>query len=328
MRSQPCPTRQLVGDAAAVRPRRPLHLARPGLRVVAATFAAACIWAVPRGAFTAPSQAQPNEGEAAERELSRSALLRGVPAFGLGALALPVVPEEASAKSFDEAKEAITTYGCPEIIPQKDAPSGYSWNVEPVGLTQDAEATKMKVGSEPLLLVFATPSYWVISRPNIDFNGAAGTVAANDYGKGDTATFYVDSKYTGKLADLKKGEAKKLLLRALQIKGKDMLEFFEITKISDMANGYKKVEYTYEVESPTGLFLRRFGVACVSQVGDKGLTQVFWTAIVSTRWTDMEATANIIVDSVAVAKIPQNVKIELSKAYKDFDQDFSVYQQS
>jgi len=38
---------------------------------------------------------------------------------------------------------------------------------------------------------FNYPLSWVVTLPSNDVNGEDGTVQAGDYGKGDTATFYV-----------------------------------------------------------------------------------------------------------------------------------------
>lgn len=117
MRSHLCPTRQpascvlsQVGikeadaGAEAFRPRRPLRLARPALGPVLVAFAVAFIWALPRGAFTAPSQ-QPS--------LSRGlGGARGSPVSLAGSyLQHPARGQEALRRSADEEVEAAPAEG-------------------------------------------------------------------------------------------------------------------------------------------------------------------------------------------------------------------------
>ena len=43
----------------------------------------------------------------------------------------------------------------------------------------------------PILVTFAHPFDWVVSVPNNDANGEEGTISAGEYGKGDSATFFL-----------------------------------------------------------------------------------------------------------------------------------------
>jgi hypothetical protein len=43
----------------------------------------------------------------------------------------------------------------------------------------------------PILVTFSHPFDWVVTLPNNDSNGEDGTIQAGEYGKGDTATFFV-----------------------------------------------------------------------------------------------------------------------------------------
>ena len=45
--------------------------------------------------------------------------------------------------------------------------------------------------STPILVEFSHPSNWVQQRTTVNKNGEAGTVAANDYMKGDSAFLFV-----------------------------------------------------------------------------------------------------------------------------------------
>ncbi|CAK0869352.1 unnamed protein product, partial [Prorocentrum cordatum] len=84
------------------------------------------------------------------------------------------------------------------------ARNGWRVAVEPIGLAKDASYGRFDLGGEPLLVEFYVPGGWIVSRPNFDYNGSAGTVQANDYGKGDSATLWVDTKPKVPLAEMKK----------------------------------------------------------------------------------------------------------------------------
>ena len=43
----------------------------------------------------------------------------------------------------------------------------------------------------PLLVQMNYPISWVVTLPSNDVNGEDGTIQAGEYGKGDTATFFV-----------------------------------------------------------------------------------------------------------------------------------------
>lgn len=254
-------------------------------------------------------------------EVGRGSLLRGL-GLGAGSLVLPLAPPPAAAKSLQEAQEALTTYGLPDLAPTEQLPAGWSYVVEPIGLTQDAYYGKFKLGSEPLIITFVIPPLWVISRPNIDYNGSAGTVQANDYGKGDSATLFVDTNFKGKLTDLTKKDYYDEIRKALTQKGKGFIEDLKILKVSDGAPGYKTCEYAYEIESGAGFAIKRIGMASFTQIGETGNLQIFWSAVTAPRWEDMKGNLSLITGSFRLGKVPSGVKIATVKEFKAFDEDF------
>merc|ERR1711974_212012 len=105
-------------------------------------------------------------------------------------------------------------------------------------------------GAQPQVVTFYTPPLWVISKPNIDFNGAAGTVQANDYGKGDSATLFVNTRFQGRLEEMKNPDYEKELFTALTTKGKNFIESLKVLKVTEGPSpGYKIIEYGYDIES-------------------------------------------------------------------------------
>jgi len=242
-------------------------------------------------------------------EVSRSDLFRGLGGFGAAIAATPLAPAPAAAKSLEEAAAQLATYGVPQIAPKEGPPGGWKIVVEPIGLASDAEYGRFKLGAEPQVVTFNVPPLWVVSVPNIDFNGAAGTVQANDYGKGDSATLYVDTKFKGDFNEFGKKDALIAMKKALTMKGKGFIEGLKIIKVRDGAPGYKILEYDYEIESAAGFSINRNGLASVTQTGDAGNLQIFWTGVVTPRWGDMEGTMQKIVDSFRIATVPKTVTI-------------------
>jgi len=259
--------------------------------------------------------------------LSRAELLRGLGgtavAGPLGLLAAGA-PTPASAKSLNDASQILTSYGLPELVPRNDPP--FAWNivVEPIGLAPDAYYGKFKLGSEPQVVTFNTPPGWVISKPNIDFNGAAGTVQANDYGKGDSATLFVDTAFQGKLDELTKKEYKVELQKALTQKGKGFLSDLKVEKVRDGAPGYKILDYTYDLESGAGFTIARSGIAAVCQVGTGSQLQVFWAAVVTPRWGKMQSDLRLIADSFRVGTVPKGLSTAMIKEFKNMDEAMSA----
>lgn len=242
-------------------------------------------------------------------EVSRSDLFRSLGGLGAGIATTPLAPAPAAAKSLEEAAAQLATYGVPQIAPKEYPPGGWKIIVEPIGLVNDAEYGRFKLGSEPQVVTFCVPPLWIVSTPNIDFNGAAGTVQANDYGKGDSATLYVDTKFKGKLDEMEKKDYLVEMKKALTMKGKGFIEALKIQKVKDGSPGYKIIEYDYEIESAAGFQINRNGIAAFAQSGDSGNLQIFWTGVVTPRWSDMEKTLYNIATSFRIAQVPKNVTI-------------------
>lgn len=247
---------------------------------------------------------------AAIPQVGRATFLRGLGNVAAGSLVMPMGPSSAQAKSFEEAKAALATFGLTGLALNEPPPNGWKCVVEPIGLANDAYYGRFKLGAEPQVVSFAIPPLWVVSKPNIDYNGAAGTVQANDYGKGDSATLFVDTSFKGSLDKLTKQDFQEELKKALTTKGKAFIEDMKVSKVSDGEPGYKIVEYSYEIESAAGFSINRNGIASMCQVGSSGNLQMFWTGVVTPRWGAMQDDLTTIAKTFRIGLVPKSVIVE------------------
>jgi hypothetical protein len=63
----------------------------------------------------------------------------------------------------------------------------------PDGFSPLAEIWGRGKNRDALLVTFVHPLDWIVTLPSQDVNGEDGTIQAGEYGKGDTATFFVYS---------------------------------------------------------------------------------------------------------------------------------------
>jgi len=236
------------------------------------------------------------------------------------------MPSKVSAKSqgsVTDIKEDLKTYGTPELTPSEEAPAGWTWVAEPIGITEDAYNGKFNLGAVPRVLRFLCPPGWLAERPNIDYNGAAGTVQINDYSKGDACTFYADLNFAGNVEDLKKKDCEKELAKALTQKGKSFLQGIKVSKVEDgPAPGYKTCEYEYTIYSGAGFELERSGVAVLAQLPDTKLLNIFWSAASTSRYKDVKSNLKTVMKSFRIAKVPAGIKV---KREQDDGKEFIAY---
>ena len=107
-----------------------------------------------------------------------------------------------------EANKKLAEYGQAPIL---FVPQGLTPLVSEYG--RGSIKNKM---NNPILVQFFHPGAWVQQRTTVNKNGEAGTVAANDYMKGDSAAFFSVSD-TKLPSD--KASAAALILKALSQKG-------------------------------------------------------------------------------------------------------------
>lgn len=227
---------------------------------------------------------------------------------------LPAVtsaPLAALALSKDEAAAALLTFGLPDLLAKPGAKDGWQYVVEAFGLTSMNYYGKNKLGTQPMVASFYVPGGWVLGKPQIDFNGTSGTVTANDYTKGDSATLFVDLTAPKKsLDEYTKDDFVRLALLALSQRGKQLFENVEVDKFYDLKDvpGYKIVEFSWGITSGSGYQIQRTGYLCCTKATDPSQCQLLWSGTLLTRFRDTGTTIKEIVSSFRVAKIPDATK--------------------
>jgi len=235
------------------------------------------------------------------------------------------MPQVVLAKTKEEAAGELKSYSMAEIVPTEEAPSGWQWVVEGIGLTQDAYMNNQKfLTAEPTIVRFLAPPFWSVATPRVDYNGASGTIQINNYAKGDSATVFIDTEFKGNLQDMKQADFKKSFFRALTLKGSASLQGLSIGKVSDLegAPNYKLVSFDWTLFTGAGFEIDRDGFAVVTQLTPGGPLQIFWGGVVSTRFKEMKETLLDVIKSFRCAKVPEGIKIEMRKEYKDFNTNF------
>lgn len=261
-----------------------------------------------------------------EQSVGRAGLFRGVSGAAVasasaGSAPLVLAPSAALAKSYEEAKTELLGFGVSNLIADKPPQNGWKVVVQAIGLAEDSDLARMKLGGERQVLYFHVPNLWIVTIPNLDFNGAAGTVQANDFGKGDSACLFVDVNFKGKLAEMTKMDFQDKMFKALTQKGKNFIELLKVTKVKDGDRPNTKiVEYEYEIESGAGFALNRNGIAAFTQVGKRGSLQTFWTGTTTPRWDYLKKDLEDIVQSFCIGNVPDSVEITLRKETKRQDE--------
>lgn len=152
----------------------------------------------------------------------------------------------------------------------------------------------------PVLVTFAHPLSWVVTLPSNDKNGEDGTVQAGDYGKGDTATFFVYEP-AGHIDDITtqpKELFETVLSRAIGQKGDNMYQNFKVTKAEPITIGnqkYMRCDFKYQLLTGAGFEVDRKGVASVTSQGDA--VECLWAASTTQRYKKMEDTLRDIVST-------------------------------
>lgn len=172
----------------------------------------------------------------------------------------------------------------------------------PNGLTPLCHVYGTGANRFPILVTFAHPFDWVVTVPSNDVNGEDGTIQAGEYGKGDTATFYVD----GKAGNIEGIESKDKdffatsLIRAISQKGDNMYQNFKVTNVAEGQTGfggqkYMIVDFKYELLTGAGFEVDRRGVASITSQGKA--VEVLWSATTRQRYKKLESTLRDIASS-------------------------------
>jgi len=201
------------------------------------------------------------------------------------------------------------------------------YGLPPLGRVPDGFSPLLEVYGKgknrfPILVQFAHPITWVVVVPSNDVNGEDGTVQAGDYGKGDTATFYLYDG-AGKVKDLhEKPQSfyETAIIKAISQKGDNMYQSFKVIKSEKVDNDGKQyviADFKYELLTGAGFIVERRGVASITSQG--GAVEVLWTAVTNQRYKKMEATLRDITASFRCYADGLNLSDEIIKeAEPDF----------
>jgi hypothetical protein len=153
----------------------------------------------------------------------------------------------------------------------------------------------------PLLVTFAHPLSWVVTTPSNNVNGEDGTVQAGDYGKGDTATFFVYEQpgHVDDITTQPKSLYEETLQKAIGQRGANMFQNFKITKaepfIASDGQKYVLVDFKYQLLTGAGFEVDRKGVASITSEG--AAVEALWAASTAPRFKKTEQSLRDIVST-------------------------------
>lgn len=159
-------------------------------------------------------------------------------------------------------------------LPPMEVPSGTSPLVEYIGTAPAANIDGQKQKARPfdstLLVRFVYPSGWLTEAPTITDNGEAGNIAANNYQKGDGATFASAALPSGKSIDSLGKEFFKGFVGAQM--SNDVYEDVKVSKLktNTMPDGVQlaQFDFTYTLLTRAGFTVDRKGVGSAMVVND------------------------------------------------------------
>lgn len=151
----------------------------------------------------------------------------------------------------------------------------------------------------PILVTFNHPLSWVVTLPSNDINGEDGTIQVGDYGKGDTATFFVYSDEGHAETPLSKNIVETVLQKCISQKGANMYENFKVTKLDSITTQdgktYMLADFKYSLLTGAGFVVDRKGVASLTSEG--AAVEALWAASTAIRYKKTEGTLRDVVSS-------------------------------
>ena len=186
-------------------------------------------------------------------------------------------------------------------------PGGFSPLVEYIGTASpaniDGSKSLERAYKSPLLVRFLYPNGWLVETPSITENGEAGNIGANNYIKGDSATFAALPLPNGEsLSSLGKPYFQGWLSSQMT---KDVYEDVKVKKIKAITqpDGTEMliIEFGYTLLTRAGFTVLRLGVASASVV-DNAVVGVV-TATTALRYKEMEDQLKTTADSFRAYKV-------------------------
>jgi len=245
------------------------------------------------GRPSAPLEMTPTDGES-RRSFFGNAASAAAAVAGANILAqFPAEPAYAFGGGLKKVNARLQGYGLPIMA---GVPDGFSPLLEIWG---------KGVNREPLLVQFAHPIEWVVTLPSQDVNGEDGTIQAGEYGKGDTATFFVykDAGKVTNIAEQPKDFFIDVLSKAISQKSANIYQDFKVTKIVPTKGEYANQDYVicdfkYGLLTGAGFIVERRAVAAVTNQGNA--VEALWCAVTSERYKKQEARLRSIAGSFRV----------------------------
>merc|ERR1719163_323030 len=189
-------------------------------------------------------------------------------------------------------------------FPAMKSANGMSPLVRYIGTAPPANIDGQKVKERPfkdiLLVRFLFPNGWLVASPDITENGEAGTIGANNFIKGDSATFTALAIPGGKkVADMDKGFFGQLLSSQMT---NDVYEDVKPKKIKPvtMDDGTEMVQFDfgYTLLTRAGFTVERKGTASAMQIGDTAVGLI--CATTALRFKELEPQLRSATDSFRV----------------------------
>jgi hypothetical protein len=161
----------------------------------------------------------------------------------------------------------------------------------------DGQKVKDRAFKSPLLVRFVYPSGWLLETPNIDENGEAGNIGANNYVKGDAANFAALELPPGEnLSSLNKEFYKRWLSSQMTT---DVFEDVKVKKVKPVtqADGAELaiIDFTYTLITRAGFTVIRKGIAGAT-VADNALVGIV-TATTEQRYKELSEKLQFTADS-------------------------------
>ena len=240
--------------------------------------------------YTSTSNTSPIsiDDEVSRREMIQRTLTASIALPSLSLLLLQPQSAHAAVAGVNKVNAKLATFGLPKI---SDLPDGFVPILEIYGKGKNRN---------PLLVTFNHPLNWVVTLPSNNNNGEDGTIQVGDYGKGDTATLFVDDNVSA--SELSKTMIEEGIRKCISQRGDNMYQNFKLVKVTDGpgpyidGQSYQIAEFKYQLITGAGFEVDRKGIASVTMSNKKQM-EIFWAASIDARYKKTSETLRNIVTS-------------------------------
>jgi hypothetical protein len=207
------------------------------------------------------------------------------------------LPASAAVTGVKKVNSKLSSFGLPGVT---DIPDGYVPILEIYGKGKNRN---------PLLVTFNHPLSWVVTLPSNNINGEDGTIQVGDYGKGDTASLFVDDTVISSSSnEISRTMIDEGLRKCISQRGSNMYQNFKLLNVNPGpgpyidGQSYQIAEFKYQLLTGAGFEVDRKGIASFTLTGtttksnDKTM-EIFWAASVDARYKKTAETLRNIVTS-------------------------------